>query len=73
MIVTEEEARKLWCPMARCDVGGEGVAAVNRRPTRQGSEGETAKNLNVRCLASGCMAWCPSHTAGKGSCGLARL
>ncbi len=75
MIVSEEQARALWCPMARVsDPHGPG-AAINRGlgDVETGPNGEAVPDRSANCMASDCMAWIPSHTRGKGSCGLARL
>jgi len=67
--MTEDEARKLWCPFARAiDHHGDvtdGVAGVNRDDDGHPDEA-------CRCLASGCMAW-RSDPPGSahGYCGLA--
>lgn len=72
--MTEEEARKRWCPFAR--IAGwpyvqsgdqlqklSGVAAINRdTDTDEIAEG-------THCLASGCMAWRGNREGGW--CGLA--
>ncbi|UKJ74551.1 hypothetical protein [Azospirillum brasilense] len=55
MLMTEEEARTKWCPMARNagvtnrDTGS--TASVNRN----GREHYGVENCS--CIASGCMAW----------------
>jgi hypothetical protein len=49
MNMTEEEARKKWCPQAR--LGTE--ASCNRAPTRV----DAADPIMARCIASECMAW----------------
>ncbi len=43
MLVTEEEAKKKWCPKAMAPTAGGGVSTV----------GPYEKN----CIASGCMMW----------------
>jgi hypothetical protein len=73
MLMTEQEAKTKWCPMARVDVGGEGVAAVNRREVRTKQAGDTWAGLNSNCIGSGCMVWCNGHASGKGYCGLAGI
>ena len=40
---TEEEAAKLWCPLARYDKNNRGV--------------DGAPIKEARCIASGCMSW----------------
>lgn len=58
MIVTEQQARKLWCPQMlaydRKDEDGDGV-------------------LDCHCVASACMAWNWWDDKGHGWCGLAGL
>jgi len=46
--MTEEEARKKWCPMARCSVF-EGRGVFNRDDFKL--------NIMESCLASDCMKW----------------
>jgi len=70
--MTEDEARKLWCPFARAiDHHGDvrdGVAGINRDDDGHPDEA-------CRCLASGCMAWRwyggPDDAQTNGWCGLA--
>jgi len=53
VMLTEEEAKKKWCPFAREPAetaDGSGVA-VNRLPQQD------AQPFVTPCLASGCMAW----------------
>lgn len=58
--MTEDEAKKKWCPFARAPWlngdGPYGVVAVNRQAT-----GVRPKNLGApeepKCLGSECMAW----------------
>lgn len=47
--VTEGEAKKKWCPLARW-TGGKGGVAINRRVT-----GEAIAATS--CIGSDCMAW----------------
>jgi hypothetical protein len=47
MTVTEDEAKKMWCPMVRIRIGGIGSAAIN-------SETE---HHPYNCAASECMMW----------------
>lgn len=73
MIVDETEAKRLWCPMARVVVSSnEGPATANRLGDYLSPDGYV-KDLSANCLGSGCMAWIPASTRGRGSCGLARL
>lgn len=63
MLVTEEQAKKLWCPWARTSsaVGG----SLNR-DFKGGPDSE------CRCIASQCMAWHWEGTAEEvGFCGIA--
>ena len=72
MVVTEQEARGMWCPMARVDVGGEGVASVNRRERRRQKPEQTWERSNAACWGAHCMAWRETTPgSGKGFCGLA--
>lgn len=62
-----------WCPMARVDVGGEGLAAVNRRPLPSGTTADRDEWLNARCLGSACAVFVPNVTSNdpdEGRCGL---
>lgn len=47
--MTEEDARKKWCPMAR--IGLVHGMAVNKHAADKGVDEDT------RCLASDCMMW----------------
>lgn len=62
--MTEEEAKKKWCPMIRTGmVAGMAVNHhVDMNPGGQGVYDET------RCIASDCMMW---RSAPTGYCGLA--
>lgn len=53
MLMTEEQARTKWCPMARRTAEGHG--SWNRN--RNGSASDSCL-----CITSGCMAW---HSAGQ--------
>jgi hypothetical protein len=59
--MTEDEARKLWCPFARDAIEAQGT--YNRL-----DDGEAPNSC--WCLASGCMAW-RWDSLGQGHCGLA--
>lgn len=64
-----------WCPMARVDVGGEGVAAVNRRPLAGHVTADRDEWLNARCLGSACAVFVTdrlSDDPDEGHCGLIR-
>lgn len=63
MLLTEDEARKKWCPFVRA-LNSSMPAAYNRR------NNDTAGSL---CIASACMAWHwydPDNPT-QGRCGLA--
>ncbi len=61
MILTEEEAKTKWCPMARVSV--DELPECNR--------GDNDENpWYSRCIASACMMWVTRYD-GKGFCGLA--
>jgi hypothetical protein len=67
MNLTEDEAKKRWCPFANVGFGGRfGGAAFNRfqitGQTAAGQvveEGELKIPAGAKCLGSGCMAWRP--------------
>ena len=63
MLVTEETAKRMWCPFVR--QSQEDEPSYNR--DRNGNS-----MTNCLCLGSDCMAWrgIPSYE-GKGFCGLA--
>ena len=68
---TEEEARKLWCPMVRLPIYGneddKSPASCNKY-----DDGDIGRSLY--CMASDCMMWRwegrGSGATGKGYCGL---
>ena len=67
-MMTEEEAKKRWCPMAR----------VHISRSLSGSEYYSNNRLALHdlttCIASGCMAWRTGESYGErfsGYCGLA--
>ena len=52
MMVKEEEAKKLWCPMVRTGIyAGDGGVAINHHVNEEEYVDET------RCKASKCMMW----------------
>jgi len=60
--VTEDEARKKWCPFARVPDGGGvtgAVTATNRHAGRKtGGDGKPRiLRGNAMCIGSECMAW----------------
>lgn len=69
MLLTEEEAKKRWCPFARAiRSASHAMAAVNRDGPRP--------DPRALCLASECMAWNWGQGDGKnrrGHCGLASV
>jgi hypothetical protein len=60
MMLTEEEARKRWCPMVRLGYDSNALATPDNRIH---PKGRLAKNTEAqihpghRCIASGCMMW----------------
>lgn len=76
--MTEDEARKRWCPFARVPDGGGAdgrqLTATNRHAgDKSGRDGKPRiLRGNAMCIASECMAWRSEHNAmGHGFCGLA--
>ena len=69
--MTEEDARKKWCPFVRWDPGSEsGDPATNRHGSAD--HPIVASVAAYRCIASDCMAWRNDLAApGVGYCGLA--
>lgn len=53
--MTEEEAKKKWCPFARA-ASAIGPVAVNRMETSLTEDGSIA-DPDCLCLAAGCMMW----------------
>jgi hypothetical protein len=68
MIVTEDKARTLWCPMARLIIDSDG--SYNRSETGEPDHPRLFVPPSSRCLASGCAMW-RQHDETKGYCGLA--
>lgn len=55
--MTEDEAKKKWCPFSRTGIYvGTGGIAVNRHVADEPGGREGAFD-ETRCLGSGCMAW----------------
>ena len=50
--MTEEEARKKWCPMVRITLETEHWEAMNNR-----EQPLTADGSRTKCIASDCMMW----------------
>ena len=66
MLVTEEQAKGMWCPAARRVIDAPGYAAGNRF-------GDAApQNLDCRCIGSVCMWWRKSGMVGVGPNGETR-
>jgi hypothetical protein len=53
-MVTEEEAKKRWCPFVRLGLSGRLPSALNRI---QDSDNSVAVPFGARCIASECMAF----------------
>lgn len=54
--MTEDEAKKKWCPFSR--IGASGGNGNNRWIESAGEDATTAANYKpVLCIASACMAW----------------
>jgi len=70
--MTEEDARKKWCPHARVwQISGDITTAVayNRTESELGSYTNPTRS---RCIASDCMMWESWNNLGGGDCGLKR-
>jgi hypothetical protein len=70
MIVTEEQAKLMWCPDSSVAMVA-GMAA--NRTAAMGTGGYADITNETRCIASDCMAWRESHGEGpaRGYCGRA--
>jgi hypothetical protein len=70
--MTEEEAKKMWCPMARVELYNAFAANRERLVYRGDGRGfTTPKGLDAcRCIASDCMMW-RKDSQTTGFCGLA--
>ena len=58
--MTEDDARKRWCPMARvCVVGpdGEHMTSFNRTCSSSDDIDSFQTNGPMKCIASDCMMW----------------
>lgn len=70
--MTEDEARKKWCPMVR--TGLTAGMAVNHHTFDTARDPELRTQgvaEETRCRASDCMMWRRYKVAGHGYCGLA--
>lgn len=68
-LLTEDEAKRTWCPLARAvDLAGSRPVAANRN--------RTGPDIDCMCIASACMAWRHEMTDsenGEGGRGLEAL
>lgn len=81
MIVTEQQARQLWCPFARVSLpsnaAGNRVSTFHKQLAAKSSprdaEHYEQQEADCKCIASGCMAWRwgNQHLHAEGFCGLA--
>lgn len=78
MMLTAEEARAKWCPMAAFPLilatpqGQLPVGVGNRGVGPSGPTVEAMDNpSSARCIATRCMAWRPCADGLRGHCGLA--
>ena len=77
--LTEEEARKRWCPFARAVAPVVDTHANTTGGTTANRGADGAPDPDCRCLASGCMAWRVIHPTistdssqpARGICGIA--
>lgn len=74
--MTEEEARKRWCPFARStSEPGNRAPYGTPRDLPVDPEYEMAMAAEFPCIASRCMAWrwdtAQTYTTARGFCGLA--
>jgi hypothetical protein len=70
MIVSEADARKKWCPLARVNTNN-GCATNRYADEKAGKDG---RPYNSMCIGSECMAWQQSPIRSDGDagyCGLA--
>lgn len=78
--MTEDEAKKKWCPFVRFNApdGATDALIINNRAKRA-APGETTNGQMCGCLASKCMAWrwklegsvTETYSTTDGHCGLA--
>lgn len=71
MMLTEEEARKKWCPFVRYYEAGDRAASNRWRQSLPAEEPHALNPVPCRCIASDCMMW-QWFDHQKGYCGLAR-
>lgn len=64
MILTEEDARKKWCPYMGSETFAQQIHDIQPLPYGMGRGGSVSPGSEVhtyhqenRCIASGCMAW----------------
>ncbi len=58
MEVTNENARKMWCPFVRISTGSAVVMST--------------RTVSAHCLGTGCMAWIKTRSNSMGRCGLTK-
>lgn len=74
MLVTEKEARDLWCPMVRLAKASDegdvtyGQTVFNRVETNSGDHTQIGIPDATRCIGSRCAMWRSRYD--KGYCGL---
>jgi hypothetical protein len=74
--MTEDEAKKKWCPCARTvEKWNDGTSSPRNRVAIGESTTEVHNLVGTKCIASACMAWRWSMSANSpelgGGCGLA--
>lgn len=57
MIMTETEAKKKWCPLARVATTVDTHSGPVQGPIAIGSANRFSEGTHAFCIASGCMAW----------------
>lgn len=68
MIVSEMEAKGMWCPFSRV-IEGDGSSLVAGNRAVESANGPWISDRHM-CLGSGCMAWRETYMS-HGYCGLA--
>lgn len=76
--MTEDDARKKWCPFARVPDGGgvTGAVTATNRHAGQKTGGDGKPRIlrgNAMCIAAECMAWRWHNGFTYGYCGLAGI